>query len=217
MVPDDVGVEEGGAARVTRGRHLRAFAWGVVSLAAAAGLASAAAPGAAGKAARRMELSRIGPDSAQVLALLGGVRNPTCPLPGVATGGQPGAGHLTSLRKAGFRTVLDLRPADEPRGYDEPAAARRAGLAYRRLPIGHAGVPDSTFDAFRALMADARLQPVLVHCASGNRVGPVLIAWLVLDRGWDIQRATAAAKQGGLRSPTLEDAARDYIERHRGR
>ena len=197
---------------MTRGKDLRAFAWGVVSLAAAASLACAAPPGTAGKAARRPGTS---PDSAQVLALLGGVRNATCPVPGVATGGQPTAEHLGKLRRAGFKAVLDLRPAEEPRGYDEPAAARRAGLSYRRLPIGHEGVPDSTFDAFRALMADSRSQPVLVHCASGNRVGPVLIAWLVLDRGWDWDRAVEMAKSGGLRSEALERAALDYIEHHR--
>lgn len=154
-------------------------------------------------------------DSAQVLALLGGVRNATCPLPDVATGGQPDAGHLRALAGAGFRTILDLRLPEEPRGFDEPAAARGAGLRYRALPVGHDGVADSTFDAFRALMADTASRPVLVHCASGNRVGPVMMAWLVLDQGWELERATAAAKEGGLRSPGLEAAADDYIRRHR--
>lgn len=197
---------------MSRGQHPRAIVRGIVLVLAVASLACATPPGTAGKASRRPGTS---PDSAQVLALLGGVRNATCPLPGVATGGQPTADHLDKLRRAGFKTVLDLRPAEEPRGYDEPAAARRAGLSYRHLPIGHAGVPDSTFDAFRALMADARSQPLLVHCASGNRVGPVMIAWLVLDRGWDWDRAVEMAKSGGLRSEALEKAALDYIEHHR--
>jgi protein-tyrosine phosphatase len=64
-------------------------------------------------------------------------------------------------------------------------------------------------------MTDSASHPVLVHCASGNRVGPVLIAWLVLDRGWTFERAVKAAKQGGLRSEELEIAAREYIGRRR--
>jgi protein-tyrosine phosphatase len=64
-------------------------------------------------------------------------------------------------------------------------------------------------------MSDARSHPVLVHCASGNRVGPVMIAWLVLDRGWSWDRAVEAAKQGGMRSPELEAAARAYVEGRR--
>jgi protein tyrosine phosphatase (PTP) superfamily phosphohydrolase (DUF442 family) len=176
-------------------------------LLAAIGSLSAAPP-------RRPARAKAPPDSAAVVALLRGMRNASCPLPGVAIGGQPSRDHLGALRKAGFRTVLDLRLPDEARGFDEPHEVKAAGLAYRALPIGHYSLPDTTFDAFRALMGNRASQPVLVHCASGNRVGPVLIAWLVLDCGWDWDRALAEAKRGGLRSEDLEATARDYVARH---
>ena len=121
---------------------------------------------------------------------------------------------LVELGKSGFRTVVDMRLPDEPRGYDEAAAARAAGLEYVALPIGHEGVPDSTYDRFRDVMSDASRQPVLVHCASGNRVGPPLIAYLVLDRGWSWERAVETARQGGLRTEDFEASARSYVERH---
>jgi protein tyrosine phosphatase (PTP) superfamily phosphohydrolase (DUF442 family) len=152
-------------------------------------------------------------DSAAVLALLDGVMNRACPLAGVATGGQPDAAHVRALAKAGYRVVFDLRTPEESRGFDEAAAMKAAGLRYETIPVGHGGVPDSTFDAFRKAMRDTDAQGVFVHCASGNRVGAVMIPWLVLDRGWDLERAVASAKAGGLRSPALEAQARDYVAR----
>lgn len=154
------------------------------------------------------------PDSAQVVAMLAGVRNAACPLPGVATGGQPDSLQLLALGRSGYRAVLDLRSAGEPRGMDEDAVARAAGLAYHRLPVTPETLNDSTFDAFRALAAEPRNHPMLVHCASGNRVGAVMIPWLVLDRGWGIERAVTTANAGGLTSAEMRDRALDYVARH---
>jgi protein tyrosine phosphatase (PTP) superfamily phosphohydrolase (DUF442 family) len=157
------------------------------------------------------------PDSAAVVALLAGVTNGACPLPGVATGGQPAEAHLKSLAKAGFTTVLDLRAADEPRGFNEAAAMKAAKLAYELLPVTPATLEDSTFDRFRALMKKTGGKGVFVHCASGNRVGAVMVPWLVLDRGWPIEKAVSSARAGGLRSPEMEARARDYVSRHASR
>jgi protein tyrosine phosphatase (PTP) superfamily phosphohydrolase (DUF442 family) len=154
-------------------------------------------------------------DSARVVALLAGLRNPACPLPGIATGGQPDTAHVRALAAAGFRGVLDLRAADEPRGYDEAAFVRAMGLRYRALPVTPATLTDSVFTVFRGWMQDTTATPLLVHCASGNRVGAVLLPWLVLDRGWSMERALATARAGGLTSAALEQAARAYIARIR--
>lgn len=157
------------------------------------------------------------PDSTAVVALLAGVTNGACPLPGVATGGQPADAHLKALAKAGFTTVLDLRAADEPRGFNEAAAMKAAKLSYELLPVTPATLDDGTFDRFRALMKKAGGKGVFVHCASGNRVGAVMVPWLVLDRGWPIEKAVSSAKAGGLRSPEMEAKARDYVSRHSAR
>ncbi len=155
------------------------------------------------------------PDSAAVLALLAGTQNAACPLPGVATGGQPDSERFAAMAAGGMRTVIDLRPLSEPRGFDEPAAARAAGLEYVNLPVTVASLGDSTFDAFRALMKKHRTVAVLVHCHSGNRVGAVLVPWLVLDRGWTLDHAIAAAEAGGLKTPALKEKAVEYVNSRR--
>ncbi len=201
----------------------RALATWVAALGVVAGAASCtAAGGGAGRAARpdtaavltTGEAARL--DSAAVLALLGGLTNAACPLPGVGTGGQPDSAGLAALGRAGFRAVLDLRMPDEPRGHDEPAIARAAGLSYRSLPVSPATLTDETFDRFRSLMRDSLATPVLVHCASGNRVGALMVPWLVLDRGWPVERAMASAEAGGLRTPLLKERALDYVRRRSG-
>lgn len=156
-------------------------------------------------------------DSAHVVALLGGARNAACPLPGLATGGQPDSTRWAPLAAAGFRAVLDLRAPFESRGHDEAAAVRAAGLAYVALPATAASLNDSTFDAARALLRRIARHPAVVHCASGNRVGAVMIPWLVLDRGWDLERAVTTARRGGLVSAEMEAKARVYVAEQRAR
>lgn len=157
------------------------------------------------------------PDSAAVLALLAGVHNGACPLPGLATGGQPDAAHVTALAKAGFTTMLDLRAADEARGFDEDSAMKASGVRYVKLPVTPPMLEDGVFDQVRKLMTETGGKGVFVHCASGNRVGAALIPWLVLDQGWDLERAVTTAKAGGLKSAEMEARARDYVARKRAK
>ena len=193
----------------------------VLALLLPAGASAASAPAPARSVpedTRGTEARLLAPpaDSAAVMALLAGVANRACPLPGVATGGQPGAEHFRSLAKAGYRTVLDMRGKDEPRGFDEAAAIRAAGLEYVVLPVtSPASLTDELFAAFRKAMNTRAATGVFVHCSSGNRVGGPMVPWLVLDRGWDLERAVAAAKAGGMRTPELEASARDYVKRMR--
>ncbi len=181
------------------------------------GLAGAKPAAAASAPAVRERPSAPSADSAAVVRLLRGVLNASCPLPGVATGGQPREAHLKSLAAAGYRTVLDLRTAEEPRGLDEPRAARAAGLELVSLPVTAATLGDPTYETFRRVMRSAGPGGVFVHCASGNRVGAVMVPWLVLDRGWDLERAVAEAKLGGMRNERYEAMARDYVRRQRER
>jgi protein tyrosine phosphatase (PTP) superfamily phosphohydrolase (DUF442 family) len=121
-------------------------------------------------------------DSATVMALLDGVLNRACPSPGLAIGGQPSAGHVRALAQAGFHVVVDTRGADESRGFDEGAELASAGMQYVRIPITSlASLDDATFRSFRDVMQRHGPSGVFVHCASGNRIGPLVVVWLTLD------------------------------------
>ncbi|HEX6939018.1 MAG TPA: protein tyrosine phosphatase family protein [Longimicrobiales bacterium] len=155
-------------------------------------------------------------DGFEVRDILPGLINAACPLPEVVTGGQPTEEHLQALSGLGYRTILDLRAPGEPRPYDEAEAARGIGMEYVNLPVTPETLADETFGRFRELMRDASKRPVLVHCASGNRVAVLLIPYLVLDEGKTVDDAVSIATRVGLRSREMADRALDYVDRHRG-
>jgi uncharacterized protein (TIGR01244 family) len=128
------------------------------------------------------------------------VPNARIPIPGVLSGGQPTQDQIASAGAAGYKSVINLRAETEP-GFDwEPAAVRAAGMDYVSIPVS--GSSDLTkdnvarFDA--ALKAATAKGPVLLHCASGNRIGALLAlraAWL---DGKDAAAALAYGKASGL-------------------
>ena len=111
---------------------------------------------------------------AQTPDLTSGLMNGAEPLPGVITAGQPDEASLNALAEAGYVAVIDLRAANEDRGFDEENAVKSLGMNYISIPIS--GSDGITFE--NAALLDATLSgidgPVLVHCASSNRVGALL-------------------------------------------
>ena len=108
------------------------------------------------------------------------------PRPTLVTGGQPAPHAWDALRSQGITTVVNLRPTAEMDGRDERAEVAAAGLAYHQIPVdGAGGVTGANADALWSVLDEAD-GTVLVHCASGNRVGALL--------------ALGASRQGG-RSP----------------
>lgn len=147
-------------------------------------------------------------------SVLANVPYGTCPLPGIGAAGQPAASDWTDLAAAGVRTVVDLRAPNEPRGHDEPDAVRAAGMAYVAIPVTQMTLHDEQFDAVRTLLRDPSRRPIVVHCASSNRVGALLLPYFVLDEQQPLDKAIELAIDAGLRSQELATLAVDYVRRH---
>ncbi len=95
-------------------------------------------------------------------------------LKGITTAGQPSADALAAIAAAGYKTVIDLRAPNEDRGLDEKKTVEGLGMSYVNLPVnGAGGVSYENANALDKLLADVP-KPVLVHCASSNRVGALL-------------------------------------------
>lgn len=135
------------------------------------------------------------------------------PAPGVVTGGQPNPAGLKGAAEAGVRVVVDTRSPLESRGFDEAETVRALGMEYVNIPV-EAMLEDEMIDRLRLVLREAEGE-VMIHCASGNRVGGLLIPHLVLDLGMDPNEAVEKAIEVGLRSPTLAQQAMDYIGRNR--
>ena len=141
-----------------------------------------------------------------------GLTNAGSPLEGVATAGQPDEEHLKSLAEAGYKTVIDLRASEEDHGLDEEEIVQEAGMEYVNIPVGHETIDDETFERFRGLMTDSGRRPALVHCSSANRVGALLIPYLVLDEGKNREAAVETGEEVGLSSEELKQAALRYTD-----
>ena len=133
------------------------------------------------------------------------------PVNGILTAGQPRADQFASLAAEGIGTVIDLRPPGEPRGFDEPAAARAAGMEYHNISVVAATLAAGDFDRVRELLRAPEKRPLLFHCASANRVGALLLPYLVLDEHRSPDEALQMAHDVGLRSDELARTAFEYI------
>jgi len=131
------------------------------------------------------------------------------PRTGLHTGGQPDERQLESFAAQGVRTVIDLRGADEARGYDEKAVAARLRLRYVGLPIAGAGALTAANAAALKQALAASDGPVLLHCASGNRVGALLALMASTREGMDAESALALGRRAGLKS--LEPVVREKL------
>lgn len=79
---------------------------------------------------------------------------------------------VAAIAQAGYTEIVNNRPDDEeagqPSGADIAAAAAEAGIAYRAIPVTHAGFSGAQVEAMAAAPT-AAAGPVLAYCRSGTR------------------------------------------------
>lgn len=122
------------------------------------------------------------------------------PRPGLYTGGQPTLEQLDALPAQGVRTVIDLRTDGEERGYDEAAELQRRSLRYLRLPIaGKQDLTPANAATLKRLLQE-NADGVLLHCASGNRVGALLALMAAQEEQLPPAQAMSLGEQAGLKS-----------------
>ena len=130
-----------------------------------------------------------------------------------ATGGQPTVAQIATLKRSGFRTIVNLRDPSEYDAAAEEAAARENGLDYMNIPVQKDAPKAEQVEAFLKLMKEAR-PPVFIHCATANRVAAFWMIRRVLVDKWDLEDAEREAKVGGLKSEAFKEFALAYIHDH---
>ncbi|TWI07967.1 beta-lactamase hydrolase domain-containing protein [Aerolutibacter ruishenii] len=143
---------------------------------------------------------------------LAGLRQPS---PGLYTGGQPTADAWGAMAAAGVGTVINLRPDAELAGRDEAGEVRAAGMAYHQIPVAGAGdLTAENADKLWTLLQQAK-GPVVVHCASGNRVGGLLSIAMARHGGLERDAALQLGREAGMVS--TEARAREVLDSADGR
>lgn len=126
--------------------------------------------------------------------------------------GQPSADDFAIAKKDGIRTVINLRTPGEMR-FDEKAVLKELDMEYLYLPFAAPDtLKDEIFEKSLKVLSDEKKQPVLLHCASANRVGAIWLAHRVLADNVPYDKALKEAKEVGLKFPPYEARARAYIK-----
>lgn len=130
----------------------------------------------------------------------------------IACAGATTPAGVAEVKKLGYASIINLRQATE-NGAEidaEAAAATEAGVRFVHLPLNGASPDPAVVERFLEAVVDPANQPVLVHCASGNRAAALwMIKRMVVD-GWDADRASTEAAALGLTNATLKKFAVDY-------
>jgi protein tyrosine phosphatase (PTP) superfamily phosphohydrolase (DUF442 family) len=120
---------------------------------------------------------------------------------GILGGGQPDEIALRVAADSGYRTILNMRgPGEEGSLENEEDLVRSLGMDYIALPIsGGAALNEKNAKRLAEILAEPSALPVMVHCASGNRVGILFgVKAFYLD-GLDGPAALEYGKSAGAR------------------
>jgi len=132
------------------------------------------------------------------------------------TGGQPTEQAYAKAAAGGFHSVLSLRTANE--GVDltrERSLVEKNKLRYFNIPVVTSTPRPEHADEFLRLVKEKSNHPMLINCASANRVGAIMMIFRVLEQGWAEDKALEEAIKIGLRGDELKKFARDYIAQHK--
>jgi uncharacterized protein (TIGR01244 family) len=124
--------------------------------------------------------------------------------PGIGTAGKVTPEGLAQLKALGFRTIVNLRTEQEG-AQDEEAAVRGLGLRYEWVPVTPETLTVDDVSRVRKVLDDPSAAPILLHCASANRVGAV---WAIIEiqRGKAQEAALAEGREIGLRAGPMTAA-----------
>jgi uncharacterized protein (TIGR01244 family) len=132
-----------------------------------------------------------------------------------ATGGQPTGDAFSKAAASGFRSVVSLRTNSE--GTDiarERASVESAKMRYFNIPVMSASPRADQADEFLRVARDKSNHPMLVTCASANRVGAFMMILRVIDQGWSEEKALEEAVKIGLTAENLRKFAKEFIAQH---
>lgn len=139
-----------------------------------------------------------------------GIDHERHPAPGVWVGGPPDEDAIDRAAEAGVRHIVNLMPAAERPDYDVESHAEKAGIRYHTLAISGADDLDrDAVEAFDTILREIGDEALLMHCASGNRVGAMMALRSGLLYELPPDDALAVGRHYGLTG--LEDAVKQQL------
>jgi uncharacterized protein (TIGR01244 family) len=124
-----------------------------------------------------------------------------------SAGGQPTPETLKQLADAGFKSVVNLRSADEAGVLvDEQQQAEALNLEYRQVQL-QPTVADADLTAKVLAELEALPTPVYLHCGAGARANALALIALAKQQQLSLEAVVAKAEELGmnLEQPHLQE------------
>ena len=133
----------------------------------------------------------------------------------IACGGSTKPEAIREIRNMGFKSVINLRLANEEGAMveEEGAAVRAAGMNYVHLPFNAQSPDPQLIDNFIAAVTKPANTPAYVHCAAGGRAAALWMIKRVKADGWTVDRALVEANALGL-NDRFRPFAMNYLATH---
>lgn len=128
-------------------------------------------------------------------------------------GGQPNQEGLDYFINEGITKVYNLRSYGEADFSEQERYLADKNIQYIHLPIlGPNGFePDAVSELAKLKHANDE-EKVLIHCASGNRIGAWYILYLVQNQNMDLEQARNEGEMAGMTNPGLFQAVLAFLE-----
>jgi len=120
-------------------------------------------------------------------------------------GGQPSYEELKYLKSKGLEVVINLRQDGETEDFkNEKIWAEKLGLTYIKLPLSGNEINVRNSKKLAQLLKGKK--NILLHCASGNRVGGLLAidAFISAKGNMSVDEALDFGRQRGLKSLEMQ-------------
>ena len=139
------------------------------------------------------------------------INNFRSPAGAVLSSGQPTVSQLGIASRAGVKHIINLRTPGEEVDFVEGEVVESLGMNYYSIPVaGGAGVNAENAASLQSLLDRFDGEPVLIHCATGNRVG-ALMAMSAAAGGASIDSAIAEGARWGMTSEGLQGVVRGNL------
>ena len=127
--------------------------------------------------------------------------------------GQPTEEGFATFKELGIKTVINLRTEPEIASlkFDEKQVVEDASMKYIQISMGRELPTKETLDKMMEAITMNDDAPMLIHCASSNRVGTIWSYFIGTRSGLDIETAIAEGKSAGMRAASLEKEVREIL------
>lgn len=131
----------------------------------------------------------------------------------VVGGGQVDVNQFPAMAEDGYSLVVNLRREGEPFPENEGELAQAAGMNYLHIPLSGGDLVGAHAVQLAAALDAHGDGNVLIHCASGNRVGALWGLHVAVRDGLSADEGVQTARDAGMRSEGLADCVRAALSK----